>query len=642
MTFLKSTIYFVLCFLWFGLNAQIQLRPLSSNHVLNTAKQAVNNYAQKTASVTPLELPIFDDFSYAYKSPYPSNKIWADQYVYVNGGYAIAPLNYGVATFDGLNENGYPYSLNAPVSNSEQADYLTSLPINLKKSGAYVYDSTSHVFLSFYYQAEGNGDAPESKDSLCVDFFNPKDTVWKRVWAKPGYNPSEPDTNFHFVKIAVVDSFYFDSLFQFRFRNKATLSGSLDHWHIDHVYMKKDFVADDTLRGDVSMVYKPSSFLKNYSAMPYKQYNVAERATKLYNFFRSNFSDPNNPRQAAYKYRIYKDDVFLQEEDLNQFVGGAPPFVTDGYYSGIQAHSTITVTPFAPTMTTATTFMFEHVTSCTSSTLTANDTVIHRLRFADYYSYDDGSAEIGIYLNQYAAKLAVKYTLNTADTLRSMRIYFDPITDNGLIQASSFRLMVWSDGGNGPGTVVYKDSLMYPSYLSGCHNLMPSYNLKSCLPLSAGTYYFGIQQTTNQPLNVGFDRNNNHEGTMYYQTGDFWEPSVLKGSIMINPVMGCSLPVEFVDCNTQYVGVEETVVENNKGLSIYPNPTQNNVTVKWTSTSYDNAVVEIKNNLGETVKSSAVENGQTIDVSHLTNGIYFISVNSKQLNVSPQKLIIAR
>lgn len=642
MTFLKPIIYFAVCFLSLGLCAQIELRPLGANNSLHSAKQANNNYSQKTASVTPLELPVFDDFSYAYKSPYPSDKIWKDSYVYVNGGYAIAPLNYGVATFDGLNENGYPYNLNVPVSNSGQADYLTSKPINLKKSGAYVYDSTSHVFLSFYYQAEGNGDSPESKDSLCVDFFNPKDTVWKRVWAKPGYTPSANDTNFHFVKIAVVDSFYFDSLFQFRFRNKATLSGSLDHWHIDHVYMKKDFVADDTLRGDVSMVYKPSSFLKNYSAMPYRQYNTAEKASTLYNFFRSNFSDPNNPRQASYKYRIYKDDVFLQEEDLSQFIGGAPPFVTDGYYSGIQAHSTITVTPFAPTMTTSTTYMFEHVASCTSSSLTANDTVIHRLRFADYYSYDDGSAEIGIYTNTYGSKMAVRYTLNVADTLRAMRVYFDPITDGGLIQGSSFRLAVWNDGGNGPGSIVYRDSVMYPSYLSGCHNLMPSYNLSSCLPLSSGTYYFGIQQTTNQGLKIGFDRNNNHVGTYYYQVLDNWEQSVEKGSLMINPVMGCSLPVEVVDCKTQYVGVEELVYDNKNSLKIYPNPAQNNITVKWESNQHENTLVEIKNNLGQTVKRVSLESGQTIDISQLPGGIYFVSINSKQLNVSPQKLIISR
>ena len=44
---------------------------------------------------------------------------------------------------------------------------------------------------------------------------------------KSGYNPSAIDTTFKRVMIAIIDTAYYDSLFQFRFVNKATLSNKL-------------------------------------------------------------------------------------------------------------------------------------------------------------------------------------------------------------------------------------------------------------------------------------------------------------------------------------------------------------------------------------------------------------------------------
>lgn len=630
--------YYVSCaiclLITINIKAQEYLKPLNANINLPYIKSK-NNIAQKTASITPLDLPVFDDFTYASKTPYPSNKIWADSNVYVNCGYGIAPLNIGVATFDGLNKKGYPYNMLVPVSNSALADTLTSLPINLKKKGAYVYDTTSHVFLSFYYQAEGNGETPEPKDSLCVDFFNPKNSTWKKVWGKAGYNPSATDTNFHFVKIAVVDSFYFDSLFKFRFRNKATLSGSLDHWHIDYVYMEKDFGDEDTLRADVCMAYKPSSFLKNYSTMPYRQYNSSEMATTLYNFFRSNWT---SNKQARYKYRIYEktNTVPLFEEDLEQFNGGIDAFVPNGYFNGIQAHSTITVTPFAgiPNVTEDSTyFRFEHITSSTGGFSTANDTVEHILKFTNYYAYDDGSAERAYQLtNVYGGKMAVRYKLNVADTLKAMNIFFNPVRDGQLVQGSSFRLCVWDGNGGSPGALIHKDSLAYPKYLQGGYNLSPTYELTTCKRLEVGTYYFGITQTTDQDLQIGFDINTNHKDALYYDIGNGWTQSAIKGSLMINPVLGCAEPP---------VGIKE--IAQQKLFYLYPNPAQDYVHIKWLGNQEDALTVDIKNAIGETVVVGEIRQNQAINISQLPSGIYFIkATNSKRLNVSPQKLIISR
>src|ERR1700752_4776454 len=125
MRFFKSKTYyffFVLAIcIAFTTKAQEQLRPLSGNINYNyiPAKQTVS---AKTASITSFQLPFFDDFSSAMKSPYPKSTHWIDSNVYVNTGFPIAPLSIGVATFDGLSKTGYPYNISAPVSSSSQAD----------------------------------------------------------------------------------------------------------------------------------------------------------------------------------------------------------------------------------------------------------------------------------------------------------------------------------------------------------------------------------------------------------------------------------------------------------------------------------------------------------------------------------------
>lgn len=184
-----------------NIKAQEQLVPLSVNLSL-PAIISKNMNASKTASIVAMDtLPFFDDFSYAYKSPYPTVNHWKDSSVYVNVGFGTAPKSLGVATFDGLNKKGYPYWLTAPVSTSAPADMLTSRPINLQKKGSFSYSPIDSVYLSFYYQAMGNGDWPEPNDSLCLDLFNHNLNKWTKVWGKSGYHPSSTDTNFRIVMI---------------------------------------------------------------------------------------------------------------------------------------------------------------------------------------------------------------------------------------------------------------------------------------------------------------------------------------------------------------------------------------------------------------------------------------------------------
>ena len=92
---------------------------------------------------------------------------------------------------------------------------------------------------------------------------------WTVQWKKKGEYSHE------FKKqIFIIDSSdYLSNNFQFRFRNKATLSGNFDHWHIDYVKID-EFSAplDTTQLKDVSFVYNSPSFLSRYNEMPWTHF----------------------------------------------------------------------------------------------------------------------------------------------------------------------------------------------------------------------------------------------------------------------------------------------------------------------------------------------------------------------------------
>lgn len=624
-----------------SLQAQEKVVPFRANLQLMSAQQSTTKapLASKTATVAALDtIPFFEDFSYSPNSPYPSVKHWVDSNVFINHTLPLNPPSIGVATFDGLNKNGYPYNLAAAAASSNPADKLTSRPINLQIKGSYVYSPADSVYLSFYYQARGrSSNYPEAKDSLALDFYKPNQRKWQTVWAIKGYDPAASDSLFHLVMMPIKDTAYFDSLFQFRFRNKATLSGNNDFWHIDYIYMDKNRSRIDTVIQDLTFTYMASPFLKNYYAMPYRQFMASEIAPKFSNYPRNNYTSGQN---IFYNYELYDKNNVL----LNTYSGGNnnQPSSYGNTPNTWAPHVNPPITyAFPAPLIDSTTYTVVHRLGASTGTLSSdyyrkNDTLIQKFSLSTYYAYDDGTAENGYYLNAFGAKKALRYTLNVADTLRALRIYFDPIIDNPAIINSSFRLMVWADGGNKPGNVIYRDSAVYPKYLQGSYNLIPTYKLTSCLLLTPGTYYFGIQQTSNQALNIGLDMNNNHGDALYYDIGSGWVQSAIKGSLMINPMLGCNYP-------PTPVGLEEYADSRKAGhIQLYPNPAQNTVRIHTNGIVIDKGTVRILSLVGQIAYSETYSSGDEIDISSLPNGIYFLQLDATEISTTPQKLIISR
>lgn len=628
----KHRIYFNILFAlscFKNIVAQEQLMPISGNVELQQAKQSSLS-TLKTSSITGLDtLPFFDDFSYSFQSAYATPNHWIDSSVYINSTFAVAPISLGVATFDGLNHKGYPYNLYAATNSSGQADFLTSRPINIQKKGNKVYGINDSIYFSFYYQAMGRGDWPESIDSLSLDFYKPNQNKWVKVWGKAGYKPMGADTGFHRVMIAIKDTAYLDSLFQFRFRNRATLSGSLDHWNIDYVYFNSGRGINDTLFQDVTFAYMSNPFLKNYSKMPYSQYITSEFAPNFNNWLRNNDKVASN---ITYYYDVYNQTNALKHS--YSAVDNILPFENNGYQTGVSQFAVSTGTFVQPPLTD-TVLKIKHYIKTSSSDFTKiNDTLIQYQNFPNYYAYDDGSAEVGYYNNTFGAKVAVRYTINKPDTLRAINIYFDPITQGGIITGSSFRLMVWGDGGGSPTTIpILKDSLVYPLYLQGKHNKMPTYALTTCMPITPGTYYFGIQQSSNQPLNIGFDKNTNHSSALFYDIGNGWTNSTIKGSLMINPVMGCYVP-------PPPVGVKEFTKQEQLSFNLFPNPANNEITINYRNSNNSSRLL-IHSVVGNELLNTVINNNETIDINSLSSGVYVVTLISNGLS-STQKLVISK
>jgi hypothetical protein len=264
-----------------------------------------------------------------------------------------------------------------------------------------------------------------------------------------------------------------------------------------------------------------------------------------------------------------------------------------------------------------------------------NDTLIGIHNFYNYYSFDDGTAEAGYGLNTYGAMMAVKIQLNQLDTIKAVDIYFNPILSVGLIQNSSYRVAIWSDNGGVPSTnPIYKDSLIYPDYLTNANtNAFQRDTLTSPVPLSGGTvYYVGIIQTSNQPLNIGFDRNYNHKDRMFYNATGNWANSSFDGSYMIRPIM------RKLDL---FSGIK-TEIKEPLNVVVFPNPAKTNITINHSGIKtgqYVNA--ELYDVAGRLILVEKILNNQSIDISNVTNGIYLLRVNNGEEILHTSKLFIS-
>ena len=277
--------------IWSAVLLCLTLAGQAQEHVapLRYQAQLARSLPAPPAKITALSLPFFEDF--LGETMYPDPGRWVDRSVYVNNTMAMDPVSRGVATFDALNAKGGPYdSVNSFAL--LYADSLTSQPIDLS-----VHTPADSIYLSFFYQPQGRGFAPEAPDSLML-YFRRSNNSWVRVWAREG-TPNHP---FRQAMIAVTDTAWFHSGFQFRFVNKASINLNDDVWNLDYIRMGVGRNISDTALSDITTTAQPANLLQDYTAMPYRQFAAnpgAEQASQ-HRFTARNLYD--SPRNIQYGY----------------------------------------------------------------------------------------------------------------------------------------------------------------------------------------------------------------------------------------------------------------------------------------------------------------------------------------------------
>lgn len=605
------------------------------------------------ADSTPIFLPFHDDFSDL--TIFPSPERWFDREAFVNADYPVYPINLGVATLDAINDSGIIYSNAVPGPSTFIADHLTSRYIRLDSVFSPVPKALSpadSIYLSFYYQPQGRGLALNSSDSLSLEFLvaagydsvTPGDSVikippvWQHVWASEGM---KLDTFYYYnnewfrrVMIPVTDPKFFRNDFSFRFYNHVSLASNsqpswqsnADQWNIDEVYLNYGRSRGDTIFPEIRFIERPPSMLKNYAAMPYKQYSddPGGEMGDTISVLLTNRDLLSHISSYRYTVTQVSGSFFFpyQSQDFN-----LPSYTQTDFGYLFRAPVKFS---FPISQADSALFLITHTVreSVTGSVL--GDTIDTYQPFFNYFAYDDGTPEQGYGLKGAGGEFAYRFRLNVSpDTLRAIRIYFNRTLTSANNQY--FYLTVWNDNNNKPGDTLYSrfTRVEYSDSLNDFH----TYYLENPVPIT-GTFYVGTVQTTDENLNIGFDSYNNAESEMLFNVTGTWQTSVLGGSAMIRPVIGKPLPL----------GVNENPSDG-PSFTVYPNPAHSGF-INISSSIFDaprkgNWKIIISNPSGMMIMETEAVN--RIDISGIQSGFYLVTLLDPSTGIkSSAKLIITR
>ncbi len=81
-------------------------------------------------------------------------------------------------------------------------------------------------------------------------------------------------------------------------------------------------------------------------------------------------------------------------------------------------------------------------------------------------------------------------------------------------------------------------------------------------------------------------------------------------------------------------------INNNAGISIYPNPFSSTSTISFNE-EQKNTTIKITDILGNTILLSTINNRQSsIDMSGFAKGIYFVRIEDEKKNVVNKKIVV--
>ena len=593
---------------------QLMLKPIHStpNSDLSQARTAKQN-----------TLPFWDDFSVTPDGSPDATRIWGtdttrqwngslSKGVFVNSTLAINPPSYKVITFDGLDANGQIYSDGYGL-----VDELYSDTLDL--SG---FTEANDIYISFYWQAGGNVEIPEEKDSIRLEFYNKSIGDWERFWSKNGSEITST-TIFQQEYFKLEQKFIHDSA-MFRFQAFGDQDGPFDAWHLDWIYINANrsndrlFYLDRGLTGQLTSPFSP------YQSMPTHQlkakYDPLIGNQTIQTF---NLDDRIQPAELILTLKNASDGSLFDSmlvESVNPQLGNSDPrFITntlDFKFENIDLSSI----PLSDSLSIESTMYVAESDDDnipgTNINLRINDTIRTQYLLHNYYAYDDGTAEYAAGLNQQDDQLAVQFWVNEQDTLTQVDFYFPNIDPDS----------------NGENLVLrIYDSLtaLLPRHAetitvntAQATNQFTSYVLSRPVIVS-DTFFITYEQNVNQYISVGLDRSNEEASKYIFQniSGEWERNTRIEGALMIRPV---------------FKNVRDFTLNNIEEpaplVTIYPNPTNGKIQISGTYQT-----VELRNLSGQLLVKEVRK--EKHDFSEFPRGLYLLFISNGS-TIQTEKIIL--
>jgi Secretion system C-terminal sorting domain len=639
---LSGLIFLASLFFWGHAFSQLKVVPIEKSYFANphpTARvmdSTVTN-PDSTGTTTdsvvrvlkPMLLPFWDDFSFSNSVYYPHDSLWLyGNSVLLNFGIGINPPSLGVVTFDGLDSLGLPYSVTDALAKG-YADNLISRGIRLDTLPPSQRDS---VWLSFFYEYNGNGEPPDPGDVLTLDFLNDQGN-WENIGIYGGTDTLQSNI-FLPVNVHVNEDRFFHSNFQFRFRNFGRLSGPYDTWNLDYVYLNSGRDSLDMSFPDRTIATPMTTMLGEYWSIPKKHFltdvnaNLSHPSFDIYNLRVGN----DQPLDFYYSASVvsYKSSV---KDSVDVLLDSA---ATAGALEGLQRMTVTTssvpsASLFDPkadsfkinlkiALTTKDNVRPSHSGDYDSAKyypidFRLNDTTRSVQYLKDYYAYDDGTAEYGIGLNQPGTEVAYKFNMKTPDpdTIVAVDIYFPHFGDES---AQILLLRVTTDLTDSPSSILYEDNI---NVTRSDHNKFVRFPLDVNTIGVQGSFYIGWKQTSSASIPVGWDKNTNSGNKIFYNINGGWiADSTDVGSMMVRPVFGKGQIV---------TGLPEVA----KNFGAFPNP---NSGVFYIPTQPDQIAVFDMAGRSISFTSQNSDHQTRVEMNHAVPGIYIVkTLYENEINV---------
>jgi hypothetical protein len=558
-----------------------------------------------------------------------------------------------VATFDALDSSGVAYNANE-VLLTGYTDTLTSKPIDLSESNISLAERPT-VYLSFFYQWQGNVEGPDEEDFLQLDFKTAEEGGWQSVMTI--FPKAQPDAAvFYDTIIAIAGEEFFHDRFQFRFRSFGRLSGPYDTWHVDYIYINKNRNINDMSFPDRAISTRLGPLFGRYRSIPRNHFLSNEQLTpptfevqnmknvetpvnfRTEGFFSS--TDLDTDATTTYETVISKatpinitDNVIFANEHKTVRLDTLPD-INDPMQFPPDPGIDSTLIRLTIALQTRDNIPVESTGDYTANYLpirfTTNDTLTADYVLSSYYAYDDGVAEYAAGLIEAGNLVAYEFEIDTSytlkqDTLIGFDVYFPPF---GITSNQTVDFYIYHEDPDNPG---YPGELWLriPSkhILKKGINQFQRFQFLPALLIDEKKFYLGWKEPLAGKLLVGLDLSNDTGDKMFVNTNGTWYQNTdVTGSLMLRPIFGSGI----IDSS---VGIEDE-----QAFHVYPNPNRGIFYIEGAADD-----VQIFSLTGARVpfESSIEEHRVEIRLGTHVPGLYLLRYRQKNV-IKSEKIVFSR